>query len=236
LWIEHFRYRQEFASDHLPEGGQEEAPLPHEVREAASQLFSTLPPVERAAVLLKDVFDFSIEEAATALDSTAGAVKAALHRGRAKLSQPAKEPAAALDLNRPSASSDLIERFVDAFNARDLGRLTALMREDANSEMVGMFIEHGGEAIAKSTKGVLQHTFASSENWRGEVRDFRGGPIGLMWAREVAREVVASMVRIEEREGAIARLRYYFFCPETLAEVCAEFGLPVRNNGYRPTW
>jgi len=41
--------------------------------------------MERATVLLKDVFDFSLEETASALDTTVGAVKAALHRGRAKL-------------------------------------------------------------------------------------------------------------------------------------------------------
>ena len=235
LWIDRLRVKREFVSDQIPETAAQDSPQPHEVRAAASQLFAKLPPVERAAVLLKDVFDFTLEETATALDSTVGAIKAALHRGRAKLNQPPNEPAVP-EPNSQNANPALLEVFMDAFNARDVVRLTTLMREDASSEMVGMFIEHGGDAIAKSGKGVLQHTFASPEHWRGEVRDFKGESIGLLWTRDGAREAVASIVRIEQREERISRLRYYYFCPETLAEVCAELGVPVRTNGYRPTW
>jgi len=45
----------------------------------------SLPPKERACVLLKDVFDYSLEEIAALVDSTVGGVKAALNRGRSKL-------------------------------------------------------------------------------------------------------------------------------------------------------
>lgn len=40
---------------------------------------------KRACVLLKDVFDYSLEEIAELVDSTVGGVKAALHRGRSKI-------------------------------------------------------------------------------------------------------------------------------------------------------
>src|SRR5919109_1960685 len=46
-----------------------------------------LPPKERACVLLKDVFDHSLEEIAELVDSTVGGVKAALNRARTKLAQ-----------------------------------------------------------------------------------------------------------------------------------------------------
>src|SRR5215468_7409999 len=52
---------------------------------AVEQLVTSLPPKERACVLLKDVFDYSLEEIAELVDSTVGGVKAALNRGRAKL-------------------------------------------------------------------------------------------------------------------------------------------------------
>src|SRR6201998_1093960 len=52
---------------------------------AVEHLVSSLPPKERACVLLKDVFDYSLEEIAELVDSTVGGVKAALIRGRAKL-------------------------------------------------------------------------------------------------------------------------------------------------------
>src|SRR5215472_11368165 len=53
--------------------------------QAVEHLVTSLPPMERACVLLKDVFDYSLEEIAQLVDSTIGGVKAALNRGRTKL-------------------------------------------------------------------------------------------------------------------------------------------------------
>src|SRR5438477_11838225 len=61
---------------------------PRAAREAAGTLISRLAPQERAAVVLKDVFDFSLDEIAETLVTSVGAVKAALHRGRGKLADP----------------------------------------------------------------------------------------------------------------------------------------------------
>src|SRR5829696_2791163 len=52
---------------------------------AVEHLVLTLPPTERACVLLKDVLDHSLDQIAELTGSTVGGVKAALHRGRAKL-------------------------------------------------------------------------------------------------------------------------------------------------------
>jgi RNA polymerase sigma-70 factor, ECF subfamily len=54
------------------------------VRPAIEHLVLVLPPKERACVLLKDVFDYSLEEIA-GVDPSIGGVKAALKRGRTKL-------------------------------------------------------------------------------------------------------------------------------------------------------
>ena len=48
------------------------------VRDAGSVLMQTLAPQERAAVVLKDVFDVSLEESARILGTSIGAIKAAL--------------------------------------------------------------------------------------------------------------------------------------------------------------
>jgi len=44
--------------------------------------------------------------------------------------------------------------------------------------------------------------------------------------------VVRDVLRFEEIEGQIARLRFFAFCPETLAEVVGALGLPLATNGY----
>jgi RNA polymerase sigma-70 factor (ECF subfamily) len=57
------------------------------VRPAIEHLVSLLPPMQRACVLVKDVFDYSLEEIAELAGSTVGGVKAALKRARTKLSR-----------------------------------------------------------------------------------------------------------------------------------------------------
>src|SRR5882724_2295357 len=61
---------------------------------AIEHLVMNLPPKARACVLLKDVFEYSLEEIAELVDSTVGGVKAALNRGRSKLASP-EDPSAA---------------------------------------------------------------------------------------------------------------------------------------------
>src|SRR5204863_886142 len=68
----------------VPEAVSPTEPATLGIGKAVEQLVATLPPKERACVLLKDVFDYSLEEIAELVDSTVGGVKAALNRGRAK--------------------------------------------------------------------------------------------------------------------------------------------------------
>lgn len=78
-----------------------------EVRDAASELLDRLAPRERAAVLLKDVFDLSLEETALTLRTSVGAVKAALHRGRGRLIEIDEEVLG----SAPRISKDLLDRW-----------------------------------------------------------------------------------------------------------------------------
>jgi RNA polymerase sigma-70 factor (ECF subfamily) len=80
LYVDQVRRRRE----PQPEAEQAEASEPRASREAAGTLLVRLSPQERAAVVLKDVFDFTLEEIAEALSTTPGTVKSALSRGRAK--------------------------------------------------------------------------------------------------------------------------------------------------------
>ena len=84
---------------------------------AVDHLVLTLPPKERACVLLKDVFDYSLEETAELVGSTVGGVKAALNRARTKLpeSSPQAKPArgASPELKR------VMQLYVERFNRRD---------------------------------------------------------------------------------------------------------------------
>src|SRR5258708_475468 len=109
---------------------------PRDPREAAGTLIVRLSPQERAAVVLKDVFDLTLEEIAEALSTTVGAVKAALHRGRGKLIEP--EPA------EPRAPAPgVLNPFSDPFNPPDLDPPPAPLPSTAAIEVVGGHTEYG---------------------------------------------------------------------------------------------
>src|SRR6059058_5610240 len=84
---------------------------------AVEHIVLTLPPKERACVLLKDVFDYSLEEIAELVDSTVGGVKAALNRGRTRLaSSPASSPSVR---SADPELAQIMQLYVDRFNRRD---------------------------------------------------------------------------------------------------------------------
>ena len=97
---------------------------------AVEHLVLALPPMERACVLLKDVFDHSLEEIAELVDSTVGGVKAALHRGRGKLATGPPAPRPAPKPASPDAAR-ILALYVDRFNQRDWDALKSLIAADA---------------------------------------------------------------------------------------------------------
>lgn len=207
--------------------------LSAEIREALAQLASRLPAQERVAVLLKDVFDFSLEEIAAQLGTTSGAVKAALSRGRAKLSQPLPRQTAPTRAHQVPRA--LLDAFCEAFNKRDFERLSNLFAEDAVADVVGMVYELGREQIKK---GSLAHTmFDEAGEPSAEVRQFAGEDVVVLWyaVGESKERRVRDVLRFAGSGSLFSLMRYYYFCPETLAEIISALGLPLTTNGYRYT-
>ena len=237
LWIDQHRRTREYASADPLEVPTPETPMPRDIRDAASHMVTLLPPQERAAVLLKDVFDLTLEEIALALETSTGAVKTALHRGRNRLSERDEEgppPSPTRASTAPSAA--LLDLFVERFNARDLTGLVALMLEDATVEIVGLSLEHGREVIGRKSGTLYATMFIDADDLsKAERRELMGEPLVLLWYRKDGEDVLGDVLRFEERDGGVASFRYYYFCPETLAEVAQQFGIKARWNGYRYT-
>jgi RNA polymerase sigma-70 factor (ECF subfamily) len=237
LWVDQHRGTREYASSAPPEVPTHETPMPRDIRDAASHMVSVLPPQERAAVLLKDVFDLTLEEVALALETSIGAVKAAVHRGRKRRSERDSinpEPSPTRASAAPGAA--LLDRFVERFNARDLTGLVALMLEDATVEIVGCSLEHGREVIGRKSGSLFHTMFIDADDLsKAERRELMGEPVVLLWYRKNGEDVLGDVLRFEEREGGVASFRYYYFCPETLADVAQQLGIKARSNGYRYT-
>jgi RNA polymerase sigma-70 factor (ECF subfamily) len=196
-----------------------------QVRDAGGVLMGRLAPQERAAVVLKDVLDLSLEETASVLGTTTGAVKAALHRGRGRLTDAA--PAA----RRASPDPAVIDAFIQRFNARDFAGLVALMLDEASIEM-GVVVNEAGRAEFERDGGWFAHSTAppAADLWpraRQERRDFRGEPVVVQLHALWGEDVLTSVCRLETEGGKIARIRSYTFCPDALREIADELGLKL---------
>jgi RNA polymerase sigma-70 factor (ECF subfamily) len=214
--------------------GAAEAPDRSEVRDAGARLLESLAPQERAAVVLKDVLDMSLMEIAAMLGASEGAVKAALHRGRTRLTE---EPPIA----RRKASPELVKRFIRALDAYDLPGLLALMLDSGRIDMSGVLLENGREEFSRPG-GWLSHSVNPHADlpaaqrppkWTNEYVVFRGEPIILHFMPPPFGHTLQAMTRFEEEDGKVARVRSYCFSPETVAEVAAALGLTVGGIFYQ---
>ncbi|MGV3621494.1 MAG: RNA polymerase sigma factor [Archangium sp.] len=198
---------------------------PQQAREAVGTLLSQLSPQERAAVALKDMFGFTLEEVADALSTSVGAVKSALHRGREKLVEP--EPR-----RDEVPTSQVIEAFCRAMNARDVDALTTMLLNDALVESPGVAFEIGAEAARNGTLTGLvlgcEDSVTGTTPLRAEVRSWRDEAIILCWRNELVHEVL----RFELEGEKVRALRVYLHTPELIAEVCTELGVTPRLYGY----
>jgi len=237
LWIDAQRRRASEAQALDAIGVPSASPAPDAgARDAAERLLQRLPPQERATVVLKDAFDMSLEEIAEILRTTVGAVKASLHRGRGRLDE--LEGGTASRRPRPSAA---VDRFVALYGAADVKGLVALMLDGGSVENVGSSVEFGRENFPRAD-GWFQRAVFGHPEWPAELQytgsrleraDFDGEPIVLGFTTRRGREALEQVLRIEEVDGGIARLRGYAFCPETMREVGEKLGLRVRTGLYR---
>jgi RNA polymerase sigma-70 factor, ECF subfamily len=209
-----------------------------DVRDAGSRLLQRLSPQERAAVVLKEAFDMTLEEIAELLATTTGAVKAALHRGRDRL----REPEGAAASRRPVPSPELLDRFIERYNAKDVKGLVALMLDGGSAENVGNSFHIGLEHPTEGTPNFLYKVVHGHEEWPPQTRpdsvriervEFEGEPILLLFATRWGSEALEVVFRFEEHGGRIARIRAYGFCPETVRAVGEALGVPVLTGLYR---
>jgi RNA polymerase sigma-70 factor (ECF subfamily) len=109
------------------------------IRPALEFLVLTLPPKERACVLLKDVFDYSLEETAELVNSTVGGVKAALNRARTKLASYPAAQNSPRNIKADQEQARVMQLYVDRFNRRDWDGLRELISADASLRVADAF-------------------------------------------------------------------------------------------------
>jgi len=172
---------------------------------AVEHLVINLPPKERACVLLKDVFDYSLEEIAELVDSTVGGVKAALNRGRAKLAA-APAPSKSLRAMDPELTR-VMKLYVDRFNRKDWDGVRELISADARLTVADAFAGNLGEAPY----------FRNYERWpipwKLATGNVDGEPVVIILKRGADTWTPHSVVRLKVVGQHIGAIVDYLHCP-----------------------
>jgi len=173
--------------------------------DALGHLVTSLPPMERACVLLKDVFDYSLQEIAELLDSTLGGVKAALHRGRSKI-KASPAPINFQAVEDPELVQ-LLDLYVERFNRRDWDGLRELISADARLNVADRF---RGRLDESGYFGVYERW---SFPWKMAVGEVDGAAVVIMLHRGVDSWTPHSVVRVYVADQRVAGIADYFHCP-----------------------
>ena len=167
--------REHYVGDWLPEPVATDTHAVTEQRaEQASDLsmaflviLERLAPEERAAMLLRDVFDTDYTEIARVLEKSEAACRQLVHRARVRVRRDH-----ARFLVPPEVKERLVERFLAALAADDKDALLAIVAEDATwvSDSGGNVraarnVVHGAERIVRFALG-LEHKWGSSMRHR----------------------------------------------------------------------
>jgi RNA polymerase sigma-70 factor, ECF subfamily len=178
---------------------------------AVERLVQHLPPKERACVLLKDVFDYTIEEIAGLTGSTPGGVKAALHRGRQKLNALPPLAAARPTPVLPRDVERLLRLYVERFNQRDWEGLRALIAADATLRVADVFDGRLRDSPYFTRYAQLQVPVVAV------LSEVDGQPAVVFYPDGRAPAEPRAFVRVSVRDGRIAHVTDYTHCPWVMA-------------------
>jgi RNA polymerase sigma-70 factor (ECF subfamily) len=131
-----------------------------QVTAASLRTFMRLPVAQRGSVILMDVLGYSLEEIGSVMDVSIATVKAALHRGRARLRELAREPD---DIPLPilgEPERSLLAAYVERFNARDFDAIRDMLADEVRLDLVAKLRKKGRSEVA-----TYFHNYARLEDW-----------------------------------------------------------------------
>ncbi len=154
------------------------SPLDEQLAAAASvRMFMELTVPQRSCVVLMDVLGYSLHEIAGITKMSVPAVKAALHRGRARLRELAAEPAPTHAI-APEMHA-LLKRYAERFNARDFDAVRDMLAEEVRLEVVARTVLHGRDAVSST----YFTNYAAATDWHFAPGLVEGRPAILVAAR-----------------------------------------------------
>jgi RNA polymerase sigma factor (sigma-70 family) len=179
------------------------------VRAAVSR-FLELAPAQRSCVILKDVLDHSLDEIAALLELSTPAVKAALHRGRARLRELAEASAPTAP---PRPVSPALTRYAALFNARDWDGVRAMLVDDVKLDLVSRWKRAGRREV-----GAYFTNYDGLHDWH-LVPGWLDGREVIAVLRDTQPGYFMALTLVDDRVAAIRDFRYV---PYILREAAIE--------------
>jgi RNA polymerase sigma-70 factor, ECF subfamily len=193
----------------VPESVESEEPeIDPLLVESALSIFTTLPPVQRSALILKDVLGHSLEETAATMGATVGAVKAALSRARTnverdRVTEPARHKRSLSNEQRAT-----LQQYVDFFNTRDWDGLRTLLGKESQLDVVSRVQARMAEAGYTNRYA----KYLETETIRAEAGFADGVPAIAMFS-PASSTTPSYFVLLETEAERIERIRDFRYVP-----------------------
>jgi RNA polymerase sigma-70 factor (ECF subfamily) len=161
-----------------------------------------LPVAQRSSIILMDVLGYSLQEIGDVTANSIAAVKAALHRGRARLRELAQEPD---DLPLPVLTQQERSRlaaYAAHFNARDFDAIRDMLAADVRLDLVTHRRANGRAEVGK-----YFHNYAQIADWHFVPGFVDGRPAMLVYDPRDLAGAPAYFVLLEWTGDDLARIR-----------------------------
>jgi RNA polymerase sigma-70 factor (ECF subfamily) len=177
--------------------------------------FAQLVPTQRSCVILKDVLGYSLEEICESLELSIPSVKAALHRGRARLRTLSALP----DADAMPVVSPTVRRFAALFNGRDWDAVREMLIDDVRLEVLEATSRRGRKDV-----GVYFNNYANQSNWHMVPARLEGRE-GLAVLRSPHSTRAINFIELTPDGDHIARIRDFHHVPYFVRDADIRLGI-----------
>jgi RNA polymerase sigma factor (sigma-70 family) len=232
-WIDHCR-KQKRIVGHLEEEDVEAEYQSEsfDAEEAIEYLLELFNPRQIAVFLLKEVFTFTAKEVAGMVQTTPGAVYAAVRRMHNQLSEnPIGEKSNRLPSLDRTTNNTVIQSYLKALNEGDVDKVLELMSERAQNEAPMGFQEFSKEEMRSGSMQFGLPGFRAEEHslWGKKV-------IVVFFDAEDGTRMIHDIQYQDVENGKIVFHRSFYFCKEFIIAAAEELGFPPQLDKPVVNW
>jgi len=193
-------------------GTPDQALIREQAMRTAIGRFLELTPAQRSCVILKDVLGDSLADIGPIVGLSVPAVKAALHRGRARLTA-----LPTIGATAPLPRSPVVTRYIELFNARDWDGVRAMLAEHVRLDVVSTIRRQGRDQV-----GVYFTNYHKLSDWRLAHAWLDGREVLAVY-RPAASARPAYFIEIATAGDSVTTIRDYNHVPYIVQEADFRF-------------